>query len=430
MLSFGICWFVLFLLLEQTVIPLQLVFHHRLYLPQMFIIAGLVFWVARQARAVNWNAPALVAGTVAVTMLGFGAYHRNELWNQPHRIWEAEHNLDPESSRIMINLSREYLKTGRSQKAITLLYRLLDQDPKDLRAYINIANAFTILGQHERAIFYLEQGVREVPDWPIDEAFRYLMLMGNNHNALQHLQEAEKFYRKALEIAESKKQPGVYLQLARLYHSMDKIQQAIEMAQQAVSQRDKFYEAYFYLGSLYAVSGEAEKARSAFRNAIGGEPAINSKAYKHLANLAEWDDDMQQALALYSKALKFDPHNAETMINIGTIHARQGRFDKASAFFRESLEVADIQQTFRAYYNLGQVAVEQGDARGALHNLQRAYHLNSKDAGTLYALGNLYLDIGRKEKGKQLLTELLRLKPDHPRADFVQKRISAAGNQH
>jgi len=430
LISFGICWFILFLLIEQTFIPLQLVFHHRLYMPQMFIIAGVIFWAARQAKALNLNATGLVAGTVMVTMLGFGAYHRNDLWNQPYRIWEAEYNLDPESSRIMINLSREYLKTGRSQKAITLLYRLLDQDPKDLRAYINIANAFSILGKHERAIFYLEQGVREVPRWPQDEAFKYLMLMAKSHMALQRLEKAEKFYRKALEIAGQGKRPAVYLQLARLYHSMEKIQKAIEMAQKAVLQRDKYYEGYFYLGSLYAVSGEEEKARQAFKNAVGGEPAINSKAYKHLANLSEWEDELEHALGLYKKALEFNPEDAGVRINIGTILARQGQLEKAAAFFREALQEANMQQTFRAYYNLGKVAIEKGDAQVAMHNLQRAYHLNSKDAGTLYALGNLYLDIGRKEKGRQLLSDLLRMKPDHPKADFIQKRINETGDNH
>jgi len=422
-ISFGILWFVLFLLIEQTFIPLQLVFHHRLYLPSMFILAGIVLFLCRQAENFKITGPGLVIGTCVIAMLGLGTYQRNDRWNHPFQIWEAELKLDPDSARIMINLSREYMKIGMNQQAIALLFKLLEKDPKDIRAYMNIANAYTMMNQPEQAIFFLQKGASEVPKWPNSDAYRYLMIMAKDQMALQQFDKAEASYLKARDVVQAKDQASFHLKLSDLYHRMGKNQDAIAMAEQAVAFNEKYYEAQFFLGSLFAVAGNYEQAAAAFEKAIGGEDMINGKAYRHLANLAEWQDDQKKALSLYKKALEYIPNDFDTMMNIGTILAKSEKFDEAKNIFRQALLVGNVFKIYRAYFNIGIVGLRQGDARAALKNLEKAYHLNPRDTGTLYSLGNLYLDIGQLQEGTKLLEALLRLDIDHPQKKMIIDRI-------
>jgi len=69
LLSFGMFWLLINLLVEQSFIPLQLLFHHRLYLPVTFFIAGLVFSFSEWARSLRLTSPALVAGSAVIALL-------------------------------------------------------------------------------------------------------------------------------------------------------------------------------------------------------------------------------------------------------------------------------------------------------------------------------------------------------------------------
>jgi tetratricopeptide (TPR) repeat protein len=249
------------------------------------------------------------------------------------------------------------------------------------------------------------------------------MLLAKNQMALQQFDKAEASYLKARDIVDPKDQASLYFSFSRLYQRMGRTQDAIAMAEQAVSYNKKYYEAHFFLGSLFAVSGQYEQAESAFQKAIGGEDMINSKAYRHLANLAEWQDDRKKALFLYKKALEYNPNDFDTMMNIGTILAKSEEFDEAENIFRKALLIGNVRQIYRAYYNIGLVSLQQQDARAALDNLEKAYNLNPRNSGTLYALGHLYIDIGQLQEGKKLLEELLRLHPDHAHARIIKERI-------
>ena len=295
LLSFGMFWLLINLLVEQSFIPLQLLFHHRLYLPVTFFIAGLVFSFSEWARSLRLTSPALVAGSAVIALLGFSSYLRNDVWNSPHKIWEAELKLDPDSYRIMINLSKEYLDSGQYHKALPILYRAIEINPQGMGAYINIASVYSNLGQHEKAIFYLKQAVRTIKSWPQREAETVTLSFATNSERLKKYDEAEKYYMKALSYSTDRKYL-IYYKLAQLYYWRDEVDEAISWAKKSVAGQDKFYQGQFFLGSLYAEKKDYANSEKCFLRALGGEPAITADAYKHLASLAEREGNQDKAI--------------------------------------------------------------------------------------------------------------------------------------
>lgn len=423
LISFGICWLLLNLLIEQLLIPLQLVFHHRLYLPSMFIQAGVIFFLARQVKAFHTTGPALVIATCAVTMLGFGTYHRNDLWNEPVRIWEAESRLDPKSDRILINLSREYLRLNQPQKAVSVLNRAIDINPQHMGAYINLAAAYQALGKPDQASFFLDEGVRQRRHWPKPEALQHTLLKAENYQAKKDYAKAEEIYQTALGIATSEQTAGIHLRLARLYLQMNENEKAIEEAKNAVQKKEKFYDAYFLLGSMYAVQEKYQEARQAFNAALGGESEINANVYRHLANLAEFENDPDTALELYKKTLEITPNDAIVLLSVAAIQARRNNLSSAQEYYQKVIDTGDMRFMHLAYYNLGRLFLEQGQGQEAFKYMERAYHLNQTHSPTLYALGNLYLDAEMADRGSRLLNQWLKMAPGHPQAPLVRQRL-------
>jgi tetratricopeptide (TPR) repeat protein len=111
------------LTLESTVVMLDLVFEHRLYLPSI----GLTLLVAVGAEAVisrpHWgrrmSRQRAVLGAVAAVVLLFGwwTWERNQVWNDRVGIWEDAARKYPENPRAWFNLGALYMIDGRVAQA-------------------------------------------------------------------------------------------------------------------------------------------------------------------------------------------------------------------------------------------------------------------------------------------------------------------------
>lgn len=125
-------------LLESTIIPLELYFEHRNYLPAL-----LLFWPVARAlfrlpvrMLVRTGVCGLLLGILALT-----SYQRALIWGQPEvlaRLW-ARQNLD--SPRAQAAAAIADLGAGRVQAALERLAPLWNQNPFDLQIAFNFINA-------------------------------------------------------------------------------------------------------------------------------------------------------------------------------------------------------------------------------------------------------------------------------------------------
>jgi len=174
------------------------------------------------------------------------------------------------------------------------------------------------------------------------------------------------------------------------------------------------------------VTKEFQKAEEAFKKSLGGEPDINVKAYKHLAILAQRKDDLDEAVEWYEKARAIRPKDGDILLTLGTIFATKGEKEKAKELYRQCLQAGDLGSLNKAYFNLGKIAVTERNAPEALRYLESSYNLDSRHVPTLFMLGNLYIELTKYEKGKEVLGILLALEPDYENKEFVKQRIAFA----
>lgn len=125
-------------LLESTVIPLELYFEHRNYIPAM-----LLFWPL--ARAIcAWQVSMRLRTVLAIMLLAFLAavtWQRATLWGQPEQLallWAAQ---SPQSSRAQATAASFEARAGRTDAAMQRLQPLWRERPHDLQLALNYANA-------------------------------------------------------------------------------------------------------------------------------------------------------------------------------------------------------------------------------------------------------------------------------------------------
>ena len=177
MASFAILFFFLNHAIESSVIPLELIFEHRNYLPSLFLFVpvatGLlkaVEYCRRLQPSVRYVATAfpilLVAG------LGAGTYTRNMAWQDARTFWEDAAVKAPLSMRPLHNLAYEHYERVGDASAALYLYQkelgLRGYNRRDIStAHVNIANHHFRTGDYGAAIHHLETALRHYPEFEL-----------------------------------------------------------------------------------------------------------------------------------------------------------------------------------------------------------------------------------------------------------------------
>ena len=174
-----LCFSVLFFfgnhLIESSVIPLEMIFEHRNYLPSLFlffpvslgIYKGIEYYRARKNPMVYF-----VSLSMCFVLMGIGisTYIRNTQWQSIRTLWEDAMNKAPQSARPLQTLAWGYYgESGQIRSAINLYERSLqlnfDRVYYKSISYNNLAGIyFTKLRDYEKAVEYAQKAVESYPD--------------------------------------------------------------------------------------------------------------------------------------------------------------------------------------------------------------------------------------------------------------------------
>jgi tetratricopeptide (TPR) repeat protein len=192
LISFGILWFFINLALESSVIGLELIYEHRLYLPILgpaLIISWLVFHFLSHKRV--W---AIAVSAAIIVTLSIGTHLRNKIWQDEIILWSDVVSKNP-SLRAHYNLGLAFADQGMTKKAVEHFTEALRINPRDLGAHNNLGLALMHQGLIEEAIRHYRMALKINP--------RYISAHNNLGLALvkkRLIEEAIRHYRKALEI--------------------------------------------------------------------------------------------------------------------------------------------------------------------------------------------------------------------------------------
>jgi tetratricopeptide (TPR) repeat protein len=150
LLSFGIFWFFGNLIIESSLIGLELVFEHRNYLPSMFLILAMVSLVMRYLKPA-WLGAVLfcLIGTLFIVW----TFERNKVWKDESFLYRDCAEKSPAKARTHNNLGSILLRRNRLQEAIGEFKQALNLKPDYADAHYNLGNALVKQG-------HLAEGIR------------------------------------------------------------------------------------------------------------------------------------------------------------------------------------------------------------------------------------------------------------------------------
>ncbi|MCD4720277.1 MAG: tetratricopeptide repeat protein [Desulfobacula sp.] len=254
LIAFAILFFFLNHVIESTIIPLELIFEHRNYLPSLFLflpVSAGIKWLIDYYRENRISIYIIIVFfvTLLLTGLGIGTYIRNMAWATELTLWEDAMRKAPGSARpltvlalemsqkgdlgnirhdlalklyekslshrksrkniypaILNNMAGIYFQKGNSQKAVDLLIRALDIDPNYTKGRFDLIKILITRGRWNDASEHADKLVS------ITENHEgYLNIKGFILLKQKKSDEAIKYFQKSLRLAPNFKTTLMYM---------------------------------------------------------------------------------------------------------------------------------------------------------------------------------------------------------------------------
>jgi len=161
LLCLGWLWFVLGLALESSILPLEMVFEHRLYLPGLGLILAATDLVARLRPSRRWL-PLLLA---FLAIIALAAFARGRAWQNEIAVWRDAVRKAPGHSRPWSNLCAFYFSYNLLPPAEQACRQSARVNPRDPSAWYNLGLALYGQGRFQEAEQSLGRALARRPDW-------------------------------------------------------------------------------------------------------------------------------------------------------------------------------------------------------------------------------------------------------------------------
>ena len=277
MIGFSILFFLINHVIESSIIPLELIFEHRNYLPSFFIFLPVALGLqhlldryGRKSLPMRWVIGSFVV--LLVVGLGMGTFIRNRTWATEKSLWEDAAIKAPGSARPLTNLAWD-MAYGENAH------------PR------NYDNAL-ILYKNSLYLYHVRIGM---------QAFTL-----NN--------------------------------MAGLYYEKREYGKAIELLRESLHQNPSGLKARFDLASVYVTLGKWKDAEDTMQ-ALVSHPKVHEGYLNQQALILLHQNRALEAVPILNQALEMAPGFWRTLIYLGVAFNKLGDHEKADMFLKQSMVI-------------------------------------------------------------------------------------------
>ncbi|MFW6428442.1 MAG: tetratricopeptide repeat protein, partial [Desulfosalsimonas sp.] len=155
LLCFSILFFLVNHAIEGTVVPLELIYEHRNYVPSFFFFVPIAVFIVAAIKYFSYQRTlqAAIALVIVIVWIGQGhtVYMRNQRFSDPVSLWSDNAEKAPGLSRVHTNLGNAYFDNNAYDMAYESYMRAKKAD-----YYHNIFNKGTLYYNLSRYYFHVE----------------------------------------------------------------------------------------------------------------------------------------------------------------------------------------------------------------------------------------------------------------------------------
>ena len=367
---------------------------------------------------------------------GFRCHQAGD-WQQASRYYQACLERDPDHAPTLHLLGVLAIQRGQPRQAIDLIAKAIALEPSAAPFHANLAEAYRLMGQLDRADACCRTALRLEPRYPealnsrgvimlargqaadAAEQFRTAIglrpnfalahvNLGNALRLLDQIPEALDAYRRAANLEPSL--AVAHSNLGQLLLEQNQLPEALRHCHEAVRLQPALAEGQCNLGNVLRELGKLTAAKACYAEALRLNPDL-AMVHGNMGQALQEEGALEDALQWYNLALQLEPRNARFHAHLAGTLAEQERFDEASARYRQALQLDP--RHAEAHNGLGRIAHEQGRYEEARATYQEALRLKPGLAAAHCNLATVLEEMGDFAAAKTGLRQALACAPNN-----------------
>lgn len=309
---------------------------------------------------------------------------------------------DPDSALLHAKLAAEYLKKGSVTFAIDECLKSLALDPDSVEVHLMLGGIYSLNSEFDLALNEYDAVLKL--DSENDEAAVFkTQVLGEKERFAEALAFIRKFTAKVTDSA------AAWFYLGKLEHHQDHVNEAIRAYRKALEVRPGFSQASLSLGLIFELNRENKKAVEVYEAQMEERPDLQIAA--RLVTLYLRDSRNEQALKLLQTMSALDPEDLNTQLRIGLIRLQAGALADAKRVFEELLR--KVPDSDKVHYYLAAVLEQEGHWEQAVEHLSKV-SADSKlfEDSNLHAAG-IFRDNKKIDQAFGVIREAMRKSPEN-----------------
>jgi len=365
--------FFLITLLPESLLPLDPIFDHRLYLPSTALLAAAgagLAWPGRRQR----QRLSLLGLSLLLLFLLTAA--RNRAFSDDLRLFKDTVEKSPGKARVWANLAAAYQSHHGSAAALQASLQAARLDPASPEILLNLCRLYLALGNLPLARSAADQALAAKPD-----NLAALLALGRVEKAAGNPEEALAWYGRAREI--SPEDPETLERIGNLYLELDRPEEARAVFVELLRRYPGLVGIYFQMGNSYFDQGRFTEAAEAFYQELRLNP--NSPEAANNLGMA-WLElgRPERALPALERAVEMAPEVGIFQVNLCEAQFHLGRLDLAEGACRRALALEP--SLGLGWQKLGEIFLRAGRRGEAIQALENAGRLIPQDQEVLEML--------------------------------------------
>jgi tetratricopeptide (TPR) repeat protein len=364
-------------------------------------------------------------------------YHQNGHFDQATQLYQKVLAKDPQHADALHLLGVVALQQGDLGRAVERIGKAIAVRPGVPLFHCNLAEAYRLLGQPDRAVGCCRTALRLQPHYPeaannlglalqaqgkweeasdqFHAAIRmkpdYAMAHNNLGNALRERgdkTQALAHFRQAVQLDANLAE--AHTNLGQLLLEVHQLSEALTHCRAAVQLRSRFPEAHNNLGNVLREQGQLLEAKAAYAEALRLNPDL-ALTHNNMGQSLQEENNLEEAIRWYQQGLKLDPRSARIHCNLASVFAEQENFEEASARYEIALGL-DAGYA-EAHTGLASVLHEQGRLEEAAARYRVALRHHPDFAPAHGSLGTMLEELGALEEAQACYRAALQYDPGH-----------------
>ena len=337
----------------------------------------------------------------ACSVLGAIRLQQDRLREGAELLQEAV-RLEPRLLGAQLNLAQLYTLQGQHELAVPVFRRVLELDPSNATARMALARSETEKGNYRQSLALAKPALaafKQSPEGLLILVTDYLKT-GDRSSATALLEDSRRL---------GDVPPAWSVRFAELLVKDGLVAEGIDVLERARKADPSSYELAFALGGAYLMKGDPARALEAYDLALGLKPA-SVTALRQAAAVAEKQGELERSLSYWMRAKKLAVDDPQILLGFGRVCLKMDLLDDAEPALTRAASLRPGDTAYQYTLAVAKVGKKQYEAAQGL--LEPLVEKRPDDAPLQYALGSVLYMQGQLDEAAARLRESLRLEPE------------------